>query len=512
MSEVETAPVAMSVLQSPIGVTSPPSIPAAPAPAPRPVAAKKQTFDSLTPPCNLTCPAGENVREWLFYAQAGRFEGAWRSIMKNNPLPAVHGRVCYHPCESGCNRKHFDEAVSIHCVERFVGDMAIEKGWSIEPGPATGKSVLIIGSGPCGLSAAYHLALLGHKVTLYEAAEKLGGMLRCAIPEYRLPRNVLDAEIARIARMGVEFKTSAKVDDLHQTMQQGGYDAVLMAVGAGLSKRIQIPAADATPIIDALQFLANPSERLPHVTGRSVAVYGGGNTAMDAARTALRLGAKESLIIYRRNQARMPAHKSELDEALMEGVKVHWLRAITQVGRGTIEVEVQELDAKGAARPTGKFETLNADLLIFALGQETEVGFLRNVPGLKIGQGGEVEVNDQHMTGCPGLFAGGDMIPSKKTVTTAVGHGKKIARCIDAFLVGAQYQTTPIPPAARFDRLSLEQYPKHPQALQPVLAGAERLSSFAETVGGIGEEAAVGEAKRCFSCGDYLIHSASKAS
>ena len=166
------------------------------------------------PPCNLTCPAGENIQEWLYFTQARRYEEAWRALTRNNPLPAIHGRVCYHPCENGCNRKRLDKPVSIHAVERFLGDLAIEKGWSFNPGPPTGKRVLVIGSGPCGLSAAYHLAMAGHQVTVHEAAAKLGGMMRYGIPEYRLPRQVLDAEIDRIARMGVEFKTNCKTENL----------------------------------------------------------------------------------------------------------------------------------------------------------------------------------------------------------------------------------------------------------------------------------------------------------
>jgi len=178
------------------------------------IPSQKAQYVSRLPPCNVACPAGENIQEWLNHAQAERYEEAWRALVKNNPLPAIHGRVCYHPCEKACNRKHLDSAVSIHAVERFLGDMAISEGWNFQTRPPTGKRVLVVGSGPCGLSAAYHLALRGHAVTVHEAGAKLGGMMRYGIPEYRLPRDVLDAEINRIERMGVGFEVNTPVNDM----------------------------------------------------------------------------------------------------------------------------------------------------------------------------------------------------------------------------------------------------------------------------------------------------------
>jgi NADPH-dependent glutamate synthase beta subunit-like oxidoreductase len=454
------------------------------------------------PPCNLTCPAGENIQEWLQLTQALRYEDAWRALTANNPFPAIHGRVCYHPCENGCNRKRLDKPVSIHAVERFLGDLAIGERWKFHPAAPTGKRVLVIGSGPCGLSAAYHLARLGHSVTVHEAAAKIGGMMRYAIPEYRLPRWVLDAEINRIAEMGVVFKTHQKTEHLGGLFNEGLFDAICLAIGAQLSKRVDLPAADAGRILDALKFLAAAEDRPSYCVGRRVAVYGGGNTAMDAARTALRLGATESMIIYRRDQAHMPAHKSELDEAVFEGINVNWLRTVKEVGEGEIQVEIMQLDAKGKPQPTGKTETIRADMLILALGQETQSEFLKNVPGIVINAAGEVEVNDNMMTGHRGIFAGGDMIPANKTVTTAVGHGKKAARHVDAYLHGKTLVAAPKHPAAKFDRLNLETCPKLPQAEQPALDVAERQGSFEETLGGLSETAAHDEAKRCLSCGN----------
>jgi NADPH-dependent glutamate synthase beta subunit-like oxidoreductase len=462
----------------------------------------KAQYVSRLPPCNVACPAGENIQEWLNHAQAERYEEAWRALVKNNPLPAIHGRVCYHPCEKACNRKHLDSAVSIHAVERFLGDLAISEGWNFQTRPPTGKRVLVVGSGPCGLSAAYHLALMGHSVTVHEARAKLGGMMRYGIPEYRLPRDVLDAEIDRIARMGVQFEVNAAVNDLDPFLKQRRFDAVFLAVGAQLGKRVDIPTDDARRIMDALTFLADPSASEPLCMGRRVAVYGGGNSAMDAARTALRLGARESMIVYRRNRDRMPAHESELEEALVEGVAVHWLRTIKHFDAGNVEVQVMQLDSKGVPQPTGKTETLQADTVILALGQETQGEFLKGVPGVTVAADGTIQVDEHLMTGCPGLFAGGDMVPDQKTVTIAVGHGKKAARNIDAYLHGETYVKSPRHSVARRDLIKFAKYPKTEPSTQPVLDVSQRLDSFAETVEGLDVQTATYEAHRCLSCGN----------
>jgi NADPH-dependent glutamate synthase beta subunit-like oxidoreductase len=314
----------------------------------------------------------------------------------------------------------------------------------------------------------------------------------------------LDAEIGRIGTMGVKFETGAQVDDLDEFLTEKKFDAVLLAIGAQLSKRVEIPAIDTGRILDALKFLASAEERPTLCVGRRVAVYGGGNTAMDAARTALRLGAAVSIIIYRRDQARMPAHKAELDEALMEGVVVNWLRTVKQIDQEEIQVEVMELDAKGSPRPTGQLQTIKADMLILALGQETQSGFLQAVPGVKISGGGVVEVDEKMMTGHAGIFAGGDMVPDNKTVTTAVGHGKKAARHIDAWLAGETFVKPPKHGSAKFNRIKPDYYPKVAPSVQPELAALERTNSFDEVLGGYDDAAAVAEAARCLSCGNCM--------
>src|SRR5215472_3793124 len=221
-----------------------------------PVRDRRPVYVDLLPPCNAGCPAGENIQAWLAHAEAGRHEQAWRQLVADNPMPAIHGRVCYHPCESACNRALLDSAVSIHSVERFLGDLALDREWLFDRPPAsTGKRVLIIGAGPSGLSAAYHLARLGHEVEIRDAGEQPGGMMRYGIPAYRLPRDVLAGELARIEALGVRMTCGHRVTDLAAEQATGRFDAVFVAVGAHLSKHVDIPARDASKIIDAVPFL-----------------------------------------------------------------------------------------------------------------------------------------------------------------------------------------------------------------------------------------------------------------
>ena len=463
---------------------------------------QRPIYADLLPTCNNACPAGENIQAWLTHAQAGRFKEAWQSLTENNPMPAIHGRVCYHPCETACNRGKLDSSVSIHAVERFLGDLALQENWQFEvTTPATGKRVLVVGAGPSGLSAAYHLARLGHEVEIYEAGPMAGGMMHFGIPSYRLPRDVLDAEIKRIENMGVKIVLNHRVDDLMAEKEEGDFDAIFIAVGAHISKRTDIPSRDAGKMLDAISFLKDVETGNAPKLGRRVAIYGGGNTAMDAARVAKRLG-YEPLIIYRRDRAHMPAHDFEATEALEEGVKIHWLRTIKNITETTFTVEVMEVDEKGRPRPTGQFETLEADALIMALGQDVDTSFMHKMPGLQFKEDGVVIVNNQMMTGCPGLFAGGDMVPSDRTVTIGVGHGKKAARNIDAWLRGETYVKPPKHDLATFDKLHVWYYTDAAQRPQGHLDIKGRQSSFEEVVEGLTQKEALYEAKRCLSCGN----------
>ncbi|AEV70681.1 NADPH-dependent glutamate synthase beta chain-like oxidoreductase [Mycolicibacterium rhodesiae NBB3] len=468
-----------------------------------PVRERRPVYVDLLPPCNAGCPAGENIQAWLAHATAGRHEAAWRQLVADNPFAAIHGRVCYHPCETVCNRVSLDSAVSIHSVERFLGDLARERGWVFEPPPtSTGKRVLVVGAGPSGLSAAYHLARLGHEVEVRDAGAAPGGMMRYGIPSYRLPRDVLDDELNRIAAMGVRVTCDHRVDDLAAERDEGGFDAVFVAIGAHLAKRVDIPAGDAGTMVDAVSFLRRVASGEKPVIGRHVAVYGGGNTAMDAARVARRLGAEDAVIVYRRTRDQMPAHPEEAEDAEREGIRINWLRTITAFDGPEIRVEVMELDESGYPQPTGRFETLAADTLIMALGQETESAFMRTLPGVEFDADGSVRVTPSLMTGCPGVFAGGDMVPSERTVTVGVGHGKKAAHHIDAWLRGEQAERPPKHPTATFDALNLWYFGDTAKRQQPELEPGVRTQSFDEVVGGLSADEALYEAGRCLSCGN----------
>ncbi|WP_415630443.1 NAD(P)-binding protein [Propionibacterium sp.] len=468
-----------------------------------PVRTRMPIYVDLLPPCNNACPTGENCQEWLRLVKANEQETAWRQLVRDNPFPAIHGRVCYHPCESACNRKDLDQAVSIHSVERYLGDLAIEKGWQFStPRVATGRRVLIIGAGPAGLAAAYHLARLGHQVEVHDAGELAGGMMRYGIPEYRLPRTVVDAEIARIESLGVKIVLNHPVKDLMAEQREGRFDAVFVAVGAHLSRRVDIPSTDASHMVNAVDFLRGVASGEKPVIGRRVAVYGAGNTAMDAARTARRLGAEDAVIIYRRTEAQMPAHKEELEEAEREGVKVHWLRTINQMHEGDIEVEIMELDADGKPHGTGRYEKLAADTVIMALGQVADTGFLHDIPGMKFNDD-VVRVNPKTlMTDVPGIFAGGDAVPSDRTVTVGVGHGKRAAKQIDNWLSAQRPDKRVKHPVVSFDDLHLWYFGDHPREVQTELDPDERVVDFDEVVKGLTADEAVFEATRCLSCGN----------
>jgi NADPH-dependent glutamate synthase beta subunit-like oxidoreductase len=454
------------------------------------------------PPCNHGCPAGENIQQWLYHAESGDYEAAWRELVKDNPLPAVMGRVCYHPCETACNRAQVDDAVGIHGVERFLGDEAIRQGWQLTVDAApTGKCVLVVGAGPSGLSAAYHLARRGHEVTIRDAGPMAGGMMRFGIPQYRLPRDILDAEVQRILDLGVTLEPNKKVTNILEEMSDGSFDAAFLAVGAHIGKRAYIPAGEAAHILDAVTLLASMEGQEHPLLGRRVVVYGGGNTAMDAARTVKRLGANEAIVVYRRTRERMPAHDFEVEEALDEGVMMKWLSTIKQADEGKLVLEKMELDETGFPQPTGETEELQADSLVLALGQEADLSLLDGVPGLEIADG-VVQVDQRMMTGHEGIFAGGDMVPAERTVTVGVGHGKQAARNIDAWLRSAEFVHPPEPELAGFDLLNTWYYTDAPKTVAPQLDTIRRQSNFEEVTQGLDESNALFEARRCLSCGN----------
>ncbi|MCP5089525.1 MAG: NAD(P)-binding protein [Gammaproteobacteria bacterium] len=463
---------------------------------------EKPVYVDRLPPCNHACPAGENIQAWLSLAEEGDYEGAWREIMKNNPLPGIMGRACYHPCEDACNRGQLDTAVGINSVERFLADEAISNNWRVEiDKPPSGKKVLVIGAGPSGLSAAYHLALLGHQVSINEAGPVAGGMMRFGIPKYRLPRDIVEAEVQRIIDMGVTLNLNSTGNDIPGTTKPPGFDACFVAIGAHLANRVDIPAADASRVLDAVSVLRDmETGEAPPQLGRRVVIYGGGNTAVDVARTAKRLGA-EPVIVYRRTREQMPAHDFEIEEALEEGVVVNWLSTITGADEQGFQIEKMALDENGRPQPTGEYEMIEADSMVMALGQNVDTTILEQLPGVEISDR-VVQVDDNMMTGCAGVFAGGDMVPSERTVTVAVGHGKKAAWHIDAYLQDRNYVKPPQHEIASYDKLNAWYYTDADQKLRPLLDIARRTSTFEEVMGSLDEGNALFEARRCLSCGN----------
>ena len=463
-------------------------------------------IDGLAP-CSHACPAGEQVQSWLYEAEDGGYERAWRRLVADNPFPAIMGRVCYHPCETACNRAQLDTAVGINSVERFLGDEAIARGWLFDaPALPTGKRVLVVGAGPAGLSAAYQLRRAGHEVEIHDAGLSAGGMMRSAIPTFRLPRDVLDIEIARLLAVGITLHADSCLTDLDPVMHEGRFDAAFLAVGAALSHRAYVPAVQAAHVLDALSLLADVADGDRPALGRTVVVYGGGNTAMDAARTARRLGADQAMIVYRRNRDRMPANEIELQDALEEGVQIKWLNTISQIGDGNLTLERMTLDEQGAPVPTGEYERLPANAVVLAIGQDVDRTLLDTVPQLQVVDG-LVQVDADHMTTSPGLFAGGDAVTVARSVTAAVGAGRTAAGSIDRWLRSAgrpvdrstgDRQPVPVP----FGKLNTWYFSDAPHAVRPHLEAARRTDDFAEVVSGLDTDSALFEARRCLSCGN----------
>jgi NADPH-dependent glutamate synthase beta subunit-like oxidoreductase len=454
------------------------------------------------PPCNHACPAGENIQHWLFLAEEGRYEDAWRQIMEDNPFPAIMGRVCYMPCEGACNRGEVDESVGINSVERFLGDQGLMYQWKVDAGPDTGKKVMIVGAGPGGLAAAYHLRRLGHQVTVFESAPKAGGLIRYGIPKYRMPREKLNGEIRRIEEMGVEIRCNARIDDIVKTREEGGFDAIILALGAPIPKRAGVSQeGDDVVVLDALDVLREVELEEPTAMRGHVVVQGGGNTAMDVARSAVRLGCPAVTVLVRRDKSDMTAHPMEIHEAIEEGVDIKALRVIKKIEGRDLVLEKNLIGGDGRPVATGDIETIQADVVVQAMGQVVEEDLLSQLPGLEIRDG--VLMVDRHMmSGAEGVFGLGDMVPSARTVTVAIGQGKKTARNVDAWLRDDAYEAAPKHEVADFEKLNTWYYSDAPRTVRPMLDLMRRQSGFAEVVGNLNETNAKFEARRCLSCGN----------
>ena len=368
-----------------------------------------------------------------------------------------------------------------------VGDVPVMR--------STGKRVLVVGAGPGGLSCAYHLRRMGHDVVIRDAAPEPGGMMHYGIPQYRLPRDGLMQEIARIQAMGVTIVSNYRVNDVLAEKNAGRFDAVFLAIGAQVGNHLDIPAMDGGKMIHALDLLEQVEQGKPPKLGRVVGIVGAGNTAVDAARVARRLGAEEAVLIYRSDSKHMRAHPEEAAEAFAEGVKVKWMSTVKQFGNDELMVEQMQMLPDGSGTVgTGKYERLKADSLVLAVGEHSDLEFLKTLPGVRIARGNVVEVDDHMATGSTGIFAGGDMIGGARTMTAAVGHGKKAARNIDAWLRGQHYSKAPTSDVVPFEALNLPVFLDADRREQLQTPAAKR-HGFDEVVAGLSETEARYEAE-----------------
>jgi NADPH-dependent glutamate synthase beta subunit-like oxidoreductase len=471
-------------------------------------------YDNKLPPCNDECPAGEKIQAYLDLVEQKRFLEAYETIIENNPFPAITGRVCYHPCESVCNRKEFDEAIGIHCVERFLGDLGTAKALKPHIAPARPEKVAVVGSGPAGMTVAWYLALRGYQVTIYEAAEKPGGMLRVGIPEYRLPKAVLDREFRKLKSLGVKVKCGTRIGD---KTRRGGLSLadlrrqnqfVILAQGAHKSRELGVPGQDAKGVMPGLGFLAQVNQGHRPRIGKRVAVIGGGNTAMDCARSALRLGAQVH-VLYRRTRAEMPAIADEVEEAMKEGIPIEFLVAPEKVIRSQGRVKALELirmklgrpDESGRRRPVpvkGSNFRLKFDTILTAIGEQIDLSFLDE----DIKRTSWSVVADQYgRTLVSGVYACGDCVSGPSTVVQAIGMGRRVAQAIDALVTQQPIADTAKPDKVQYSDINAVYFEPAARKVMPALDLKARKRNFREVNLGYVAPVAVEEASRCFSCG-----------
>ncbi|MCP4749302.1 MAG: FAD-dependent oxidoreductase [Proteobacteria bacterium] len=488
------------------------------------------------PPCNQGCPAGNDVEGFIRLIGEEKYTEAWRLLKEENPFPKVCGRVCYHPCETLCNRSEFDHSIAIHTLERFAADQAPSNEIPEKLRKETGKTAAIIGSGPAGLTAAYHLARMGHSVTVFEAQEKPGGLLRYGIPDYRLPKNVLDSEIDDILALGVEIRCNSRVGDNVEWEEIAGYDTVFVSIGVHKNRQLAIEGEKAEGVVQGLDFLGSVTRHRSTAAGGNVVVVGGGNSALDSARCALRLGSSVS-IYYHRSRNEMPAYEEEISEAEREGVAIHYLtqpvKIITQndraVGIQFRRTKLGNPDESGRRRPVplpGTEFNVDAETIITAIGESADVGFLP--PEVRTVQG-RIIVNEFGLTRHPGVFAGGDAALSTHNVATAIGSGKSAACAMDSWLTGktfekiadgitigeqgslsvagylemgrAHFKNAGVKKVVSYSELNTSYFEQQARSKKRKLSIDERISGFSEVDKGLSEKAVKKEAERCFHCG-----------
>ncbi|GAB4341025.1 MAG: NAD(P)-binding protein [Candidatus Abyssubacteria bacterium] len=455
----------------------------------------RPSYEEKRAPCIAACPAGERVEEWIRLLEQERYAKAWRLIKTTNPLPRVCGRVCFHPCEADCNRGHYDRPVAIHSLERFVSDHARSIDTLERPRvEKSGKRIGVVGSGPAGLACAYHLALRGHDAVVYEAETELGGLLRHGIPAYRLPKDVLNEEIEDILALGIDVRTGVRVEDFEEL--RATHDAVFVATGLGVSKRLGIPGEAGEGVMSALDFLNRVnSGAAPELRGK-VVIVGGGNAAIDAARAAVRLG-EAPTILYRRSREEMPAYPPEVEEAEREGVAIHFLAEPVEIIRENgrpillecVRNQLGEIDKDGRKKPIaikGSNFFVEASAVIVA-----------------IGEGPETTFSELYQSKSSNVFFGGDLIVPQRTVAHAIGSGRRAAMEIDRCLGGCGQDPAGVMegPVVRFEDINIDYFVRTPRARVPMLSLGERQGNFSEVCLGLEPSAALEEAGRCFHCG-----------
>jgi len=492
---------------------------------------QRPIYEDKTPPCSAACPAGNDIVKFIQKIEKEDFEGAWNIIKEESPFPGVCGRVCFHPCESKCNRGSFDEPIAIHALERFVADFGSRLRKKIPKlGEKREEKVAIIGSGPAGMTCAYHLARLYYDVTVFESFPLAGGMLRLGIPSYRLPRDVLDRELSDIEALGVKIRTGVTLGEDIRLEDLKDYQAIFISIGAHHSRGLSIPGEREKGVLSGLELLKRINLRKKVKLGDKIAVIGGGNTAIDVARSVVRMG-KKATILYRRSREEMPAFEEEILEAIEEGVKIRYLINPIRVGQKDglkriecLKMELGEKDESGRRRPipipNSNFR-VNVDNVIVAAGEEIEASFLPEALERKEGL---VLTRRDGSTGIKGLFAGGDLTSNQRTVAHAIGSGKKAAMAIDAFLNGrnsdAIFQNLIgegpsisifgyFHPGERlrnshvvaFEELNMDYFDpakRQEESKRPV---KDRIKGFKEVSTTFSESVALEEARRCFNCG-----------
>ncbi len=462
----------------------------------------------VSPPCREACPAGVDVPRYIRNIKEGKFDEALAVIHEAIPLASICGYACYAPCESRCGNRQFGDPIAIRALKRTAAERGGEL-WrkNLTIAPATGKSVAIVGSGPSGLTAAYYLATMGHKVTVFEALDQAGGMMRVGIPEYRLPREALDKEIGYIEEMGVEIRTGHRVESVNQLIQDG-FNAVYLACGAHKGAELRIPGDDLPGVLDGIVFLRKINENEKVVIGTRVAIIGGGNTAVDAARCAIRLGAKDVNVIYRRSQAEMTAYEEEVGAAIMEGIRIEFLATPVQIAQkgGALDVTLARMklgkpDDSGRPRPEpvegGEFSR-GFDTVITAVGQVPDIP---ETMGIALSEGNLVKVDNESMaTDRSGVFAGGDLVSGPASIIEAISHGRKAASSIDVFLGGKGMTEQELAPPENEVVVMDYQTEDQIRVAIPCIPIEERTGSFQVVDMSLTEDSAKGEAERCRCC------------